>query len=252
MKRENIFLIVMLSLAAVFLAFSFWPKDGRFGEGEQTAKIQEGENSKEQASSEQGENNQLNTEQKNMETKLDGSVNEEITPAQGPVMQIDKEADYAALLKTSAGDIKIRLNTAETPITVNNFVYLARKGFYDDTIFHRTINGFMIQGGDPLGNGTGGPGYQFDDEPFTGQYSRGIVAMANAGANTNGSQFFIMHQEVLLQPNYVIFGEVIEGMDIVDKIAEAPAKANVHGEISVPVDPVKILSAEVYQVLPAE
>jgi peptidylprolyl isomerase len=193
------------------------------------------------------EDNQ-NKDQQIMETKLDSSVNNEITAKEGPVMQIDKEADYTAVLKTSEGDIKIQLNASTTPITVNNFIYLARKGFYDNTIFHRVISGFMIQGGDPKGTGTGGPGYKFNDEPFKGEYVRGTVAMANAGPNTNGSQFFIMHQSAGLDPAYVIFGQVVEGMDVVDKIAGAKVKANAYGtEISVPVNPVKILSAEIFQ-----
>src|SRR3989338_5990358 len=114
---------------------------------------------------------------------------------QKPDMQIDKSKSYTAVLLTSAGTIVIELNAKQTPVTVNNFVTLARSKFYDGTIFHRAVRGFMIQGGDPKGNGTGGPGYKFDDEPFTGSYTRGTVAMANSGPNTNGSQFFIMHAD---------------------------------------------------------
>ena len=112
-----------------------------------------------------------------------------------PKLSIDQNKTYQAVLKTTVGDIVIDLYVDKTPITVNNFVYLANKGFYNNTVFHRVVNGFMIQGGDPVGNGTGGPGYQFDDEPFEGEYTRGTVAMANSGPNTNGSQFFIMHQD---------------------------------------------------------
>jgi cyclophilin family peptidyl-prolyl cis-trans isomerase len=143
-------------------------------------------------------------------------------------------------LKTARGDIVIELAADKTPVTVNNFVYLVRQGFYDNTIFHRTINGFMIQGGDPPGDGTGGPGYQFDDEPFQGEYTRGTVAMANAGPNTNGSQFFIMHADYALPKNYVIFGKVVSGMDIVDAIAEAPVTSNPFGEQSKPIEPVTV------------
>jgi len=106
-------------------------------------------------------------------------------------MTIDKSKAYSAVLETSKGDITIEFTTKKTPITVNNFITLARKDFYDNTIFHRVIKGFMIQGGDPKGNGTGGPGYTFDDEKFDGEYLRGTVAMANAGPNTNGSQFLL-------------------------------------------------------------
>jgi len=164
---------------------------------------------------------------------------------QKPTMQIDKNASYSAVLNTSEGKITLKLNAQQTPITVNNFVYLAEEGFYDQTIFHRVIDGFMIQGGDPEGNGTGGPGYRFDDEPFEGEYNRGTVAMANAGPNTNGSQFFIMHQDYALPKNYVIFGQVTEGLEIVDKIARAEVKTSPSGEQSQPVDPIKIETIEI-------
>ncbi len=160
---------------------------------------------------------------------------------------IDQNKKYTAKLKTSAGEIEIELNAKGTPVTANNFVFLAKKGFYNNTIFHRVIKGFMIQGGDPNGDGTGGPGYKFDDEPFTGEYLRGTMAMANAGPNTNGSQFFIMHADYPLPPNYVIFGKVTKGLDIVDKIAEAPVKMNNSGENSQPVSPVKILSVGIIE-----
>jgi len=162
-----------------------------------------------------------------------------------PEMQLDLSKEYKAILSTTAGVITIALNAAETPVTVNNFVYLARQGFYDQTIFHRIIKGFMIQGGDPKGDGTGGPGYRFDDEPFTGEYKRGIVAMANAGPNTNGSQFFIMHQDYPLPKNYVIFGKVAGGVEVVDKIAEAPVEKSAGGESSTPVSPVTVESVEI-------
>ena len=157
-----------------------------------------------------------------------------------PDMQIDQQKSYSAVLTTSEGNITIKFNPVQTPITVNNFVSLARSGFYDGTIFHRVIDGFMIQGGDPEGTGAGGPGYQFADESFQGEYLRGTVAMANAGSNTNGSQFFIMHQDYPLPKNYVIFGQVTDGLDVVDKIAAAETKAGMSGEKSTPVRPVTI------------
>ena len=162
-----------------------------------------------------------------------------------PEMQIDQSKTYTALLKTSEGDITIQLTASETPITVNNFVSLARSGFYNGTVFHRVIKGFMIQGGDPEGTGAGGPGYQFDDEPFEGEYTRGTIAMANAGRDTNGSQFFILHQNYPLPKNYVIFGKVAGGMDVVDKIASAEVSASAMGEKSTPVNPVKVESVEI-------
>lgn len=164
------------------------------------------------------------------------------TPS-APAMTIDTKKQYDAILSTSMGDITIQLAASATPITVNNFVTLSEKKFYDKTIFHRVIKGFMIQGGDPDGTGRGGPGYRFDDEPFEGQYTRGTVAMANAGPNTNGSQFFIMHKDTALPHAYVIFGKVIEGMDVVDKIAESPVDPN--GEGSTPVTPVVVNSVKI-------
>ena len=123
-------------------------------------------------------------------------------------------------LTTNKGDIVFKLYDDTAPNTVSNFVYLASMGYYDGLIFHRVINGFMIQGGDPTGTGSGGPGYKFADELNDDHtYVRGTVAMANAGPNTNGSQFFIMHKDTPLPHAYSIFGEVIEGMDVVDAIA---------------------------------
>jgi len=162
-----------------------------------------------------------------------------------PKMQIDKNKTYQAVLSTSAGDITINLYADKTPITVNNFISLSKKDFYNQTIFHRTIKGFMIQGGDPKGDGTGDPGYKFNDEPFTGEYTRGIVAMANSGPNTNGSQFFIMHQDYDLPQNYVIFGKVTKGIEVVDKIVQAPVITNTPGENSTPVNPASIKSIKI-------
>lgn len=160
-------------------------------------------------------------------------------------MPFDAAKQYIAVLHTTKGDIEITFNKGQTPKTVENFVTLAEKNFYANTIFHRVIDGFMIQGGDPSGDGTGGPGYRFDDEPFTGEYSRGTVAMANAGPNTNGSQFFIMHADVPLPKNYVIFGRVTRGMDVVDAIATSPVKASMFGERSVPVEPTTVTSVDI-------
>ena len=154
-----------------------------------------------------------------------------------PQMLIDLDKQYTATLKTDAGDIVVALNAEDTPITVNNFVFLAREKFYDNTIFHRTIANFMIQGGDPDGTGRGGPGYTFEDEPFEGKYTRGIMAMANAGPNTNGSQFFIMHKDNNLPKNYTIFGKVIKGQEVVDAIGNTQTGPNDR-----PLTPIKILS----------
>ena len=155
-----------------------------------------------------------------------------------PPRVIDPSASYSAVISTSAGDITVELLTADAPNTVNNFVFLAREGFYDNVIFHRTIPGFMIQGGDPTGTGGGGPGYRFADEPVRRPYARGTLAMANAGPNTNGSQFFLMHADYPLPPNYTIFGQTVAGLDAIDAIATAPTRPE--GEGSSPVNPVAI------------
>lgn len=137
-----------------------------------------------------------------------------------PEFTIDLDKSYSATIQTNHGAIEVDLDAGRSPITVNNFVTLARDGFYDGVIFHRVIEGFMIQGGDPTGTGTGGPGYRFRDElDGSGQYSRGTVAMANAGPNTNGSQFFVCHSDVGLPHSYTIFGQVSGAMDAVDAIA---------------------------------
>jgi cyclophilin family peptidyl-prolyl cis-trans isomerase len=155
-------------------------------------------------------------------------------------MAIDPAHSYTATIDTSAGTMTAELFASEAPKTVNNFVFLARDGFYDGVIFHRVISGFMIQGGDPTGTGRGGPGYRFDDEPVTRKYSRGILAMANAGPNTNGSQFFVMHADYGLPPNYTIFGRLTGGEDVLDKIAGAQTGAQDR-----PVTPVTINSVTI-------
>jgi cyclophilin family peptidyl-prolyl cis-trans isomerase len=178
--------------------------------------------------------------------KEDTNVESEIKQWEFPPdMEIDQHKEHVATMKTSKGEIKIKLYASETPFTVNNFVFLSRQGFYDNTKFHRVIKDFMIQGGDPTGTGKGGPGYTFNDEPIIRDYTRGTLAMANAGPNTNGSQFFIMHQELPLPKSYVIFGEVIEGMDVVDKIANTEVKASPFGELSSPVEDITIKSIKI-------
>ena len=166
---------------------------------------------------------------------------------QPPAMQIDQNKTYQAVLKTSEGDITIDLDAKRTPKTVNNFVSLARDGFYAGTIFHRVIKDFMIQGGDPNGDGTGGPGYKFEDENLEEDYKRGTVAMANSGPDTNGSQFFIIHKDYDLPKNYVVFGRVSAGMEVVDKIAEAEVTMSGSMEKSKPVNPVSIESVKILE-----
>lgn len=160
-----------------------------------------------------------------------------------PEMNIDTSKKYLAKMETNKGIIELELDPKETPKTVNNFVFLAREGFYDGVKFHRMVKDFMIQGGDPAGTGSGGPGYKFDDEKFTADYVPGTVAMANSGPNTNGSQFFIMTGDYSggkLPKNYTIFGKVVSGMDVVQKIAAIPTVDNGQGEQSKPTEEVKI------------
>lgn len=149
------------------------------------------------------------------------------TYSSAPELTIDLDKTYAATLHTNHGDIEIEFDAARSPQAVNNWLFLARDGFYDNVIFHRVISDFMIQGGDPTGTGTGGPGYTFRDElEGSGSYSRGTVAMANAGPNTNGSQFFICHADVGLPHSYTIFGQVTSGMEVVDAIAGGDTDGN--------------------------
>ena len=140
-----------------------------------------------------------------------------------PDMTIDLSKTYTALIKTNHGDITAVLHAETSPLAVNNFVFLAREGFYNGVIFHRVIENFMVQGGDPTGTGTGGPGYRFRDElDGPGSYERGTLAMANSGPNTNGSQFFICHIDARLPHSYSIFGKTTEGLETVDSIATTP------------------------------
>ena len=136
-------------------------------------------------------------------------------------MSIDPDQRYVATLETEKGDIVIELHAKEAPTTVNNFVFLAREGFYNNTTFHRVLPGFMAQGGDPTGTGSGGPGYQFPDEFSLSlrHDSPGILSMANAGPNTNGSQFFITHAPTPhLDDRHTVFGKVTEGMDVLHSL----------------------------------
>jgi cyclophilin family peptidyl-prolyl cis-trans isomerase len=160
--------------------------------------------------------------------------------AQPPEMAIDPAKRYTARIETSAGTMTAELLPDEAPRTVNNFVFLARDGFYDGVIFHRVIKGFMIQGGDPTGTGTGGPGYTFADERVTRRYRRGTLAMANAGPNTNGSQFFVMHADYALPASYTIFGQLLTGEEVLDTIATAPT-----GRQDRPTEPVSIRSISI-------
>jgi cyclophilin family peptidyl-prolyl cis-trans isomerase len=160
---------------------------------------------------------------------------------------IDPAKQYAATMVTNKGAFTISFFHSDAPLAVNNFVSLAREGFYDGTPFHRIVSGFVIQGGDPTGTGTGGPGYTFPDEPVSKDYERGTVAMANAGPNTNGSQFFVVLQNLKgqLPKNYTIFGRVTDGMDVVDAIARTPVRRGQSGENSTPTEKVTLERVEI-------
>jgi len=136
-------------------------------------------------------------------------------------MTIDANKSYTATLHTDKGDIVVDLFAKDAPKTVNNFVFLAREGFYNGVTFHRVIPGFMAQGGDPTGSGSGGPGYKFEDERSSRKHIAGTLSMANAGPNTNGSQFFICFEpQPHLNGRHTIFGQVVQGMDVVQQLRE--------------------------------
>ena len=181
----------------------------------------------------------LNKDAKNVEIENAGSKEE------------SPREDRRVTLATNFGDITFQTFDAAAPKTVANFVKLAREGFYNGLTFHRVIDGFMIQGGDPNGDGAGGPGYTFEDEISTlsplyqGGYKKGIVAMANRGPNTNGSQFFIMLKDTALPPQYTIFGKVVEGQDVVDAIGKVKID-----ERDKPLEPVIIKTAQILEKSP--
>ncbi|MBW2615341.1 MAG: peptidylprolyl isomerase [Deltaproteobacteria bacterium] len=140
-----------------------------------------------------------------------------------PAMQIDPQKTYRVTIETNRGDMELELYPEHAPKTVNNFVFLAQDGFYDGIVFHRVISDFMVQGGDPTGTGRGGPGYKFEDEVAENplRHDAKVISMANAGPNTNGSQFFITHSpQPHLDGMHTVFGKVVEGQDIVDAIQQ--------------------------------
>jgi cyclophilin family peptidyl-prolyl cis-trans isomerase len=166
------------------------------------------------------------------------------TYAAPPKMSLDLDKTYQARMTTDVGDIVIELHADRAPKTVNNFVFLARDGYYDGVIFHRVIRDFMVQGGDPTGTGTGGPGYTFADEfhPSLRHDGPGIVSMANAGPGTNGSQFFITHVPTpWLDDKHSVFGRVIEGMDVVNAIP--PRDPNQRSAPAVHIQSIEIIEA---------
>lgn len=166
-----------------------------------------------------------------------------------PPLTINPAKKYTATMTTTKGKMTFTLFAKDVPNTVNNFVFLGKEGFYAGSPFHRIMKGFMIQGGDPTGTGRGGPGYQFKDEPVTRDYVRGTIAMANAGPNTNGSQFFVMHADYALPKNYVIFGTIekddADSLKTLDAIANTPVTVSETGEQSKPTEVIKIESVSI-------
>ena len=178
---------------------------------------------------------------------FDGSAPKCQKFSEPPEMGIDPDKRYTATMSTSMGDLVIALDAVKAPATVNNFVFLALNHYYDGVIFHRIINGFMCQGGDPDGSGRGGPGYRFADElPKAGQYEIGSLAMANAGPNTNGSQFFVISGKsgVQLPPQYSLFGKVVKGLEIVDAMQRVPTSGGDRPKTDVVINSVTISVAD--------
>ena len=162
-------------------------------------------------------------------------------------MVIDPDKRYTATMETSVGTMVIALDPIKAPKTVNNFVFLAREGYYNGVVFHRIIRGFMCQGGDPTGTGRGGPGYSFADElPKARQYEIGSLAMANAGPNTNGSQFFIVSGSsgVGLPPSYSLFGKVIKGLEVVEAMQNVPTGGGDKPKTDVVITGITIVEAD--------
>ncbi|MDB4855636.1 peptidylprolyl isomerase [Acidimicrobiia bacterium] len=185
------------------------------------------------------------TETTIQDNKGESTMSDEKVYSSMPEMSIDQSKSYTAVIQTSMGDLSVEFFSDTAPITVNNFISLSNDGYYDNIIFHRVISGFMIQGGDPSGTGHGEygkfPGYTFEDELNNQQpYEKGILAMANAGPNTNGSQFFIMHVDYPLPYQYTIFGKVTDGLDVIDLIASVQT-----AEGDKPVEDVVILGVTV-------
>ncbi len=178
---------------------------------------------------------------------FDGSAPRKQEFKSAPEVGIDPSKRYTATIDTSLGELVVALDAAGAPKAVNNFVFLALHHYYDGVVFHRIIKGFMCQGGDPTGTGRGGPGYKFEDElPKPGRYEVGSVAMANAGPNTNGSQFFIVSGSsgVGLPPLYSLFGKVVKGLDIVDTMQNVPTGAQDRPKDDVTINSVTITVAD--------
>jgi cyclophilin family peptidyl-prolyl cis-trans isomerase/cbb3-type cytochrome oxidase subunit 3 len=199
MKIMNKFTIIFIIVVILVIAYFFLPK-----------KVQDPDNQAKAATNEPNNNQTINS---NKESQM-GKYSFPGT------LEASKISNKKAIITTNKGVIEFELLADAAPETVSNFVYLAENNFYDGLTFHRVVPNFVIQGGDPNGTGTGGPGYKFEDEKVIGEYKAGTVAMANSGPDTNGSQFFICLEDLPSLPkNYSLFGQVTSGMDVVQKIA---------------------------------
>ncbi len=234
MNKNEFQLIILIGVVIIFFIAGFYILE----------KIKSPEVETEEVSDEIKINDETNNEinlnsnllnEKNMNENLNVSI---------------KNDEHIVSIMTNLGEIRFKTYDVDAPKAVNNFVTLAQKGFYNGTIFHRVIDGFMVQGGDPSGTGMGGPGYTFEDElnPETDSYKKGyrkgVVAMANAGPNTNGSQFFIMVNDYPLPNNYTIFGEVILGQDVADAIAKLKTDSNDRPISQVMMEKVTVIKVE--------
>jgi peptidylprolyl isomerase/peptidyl-prolyl cis-trans isomerase B (cyclophilin B) len=234
-KKRNRFLLQLLAISFLLLAV--------LGAGSVGYKVADSKYGLSEKIKEKGEQ-VMNIFKKEPEANSEEPAAERKTYSSVPAMQIDVSKEYVANFETNKGNFKIKLFASDAPKTVNNFVVLSRDGFYNGLTFHRIISDFMIQGGDPSGDGTGGPGYQFEDEINDHKLVRGTLAMANSGEDTNGSQFFIVTKEATdwLDGKHTAFGEVIEGMDIVAEIEKVEV-----GENDKPISPITINKIEIVE-----
>lgn len=220
MRQKNIYIIIGFIILAAVAYFMFDKKSA-----EAPSIVQNSAQEKQQT-----QNSQNNNDNSKLTVPLGGQQTDQNSTSTNN-NQI-KNNMHTIAIKTNYGEIEFATYDADAPKTVKNFIDLANKGFYNGVIFHRVIDGFMIQGGDPTGTGRGGPGYQFEDElnpqteSYKNGYKKGVVAMANSGANTNGSQFFIMVADYPLPNNYTIFGKVIKGQEVADAIAKVKKDSN--------------------------
>jgi len=233
-RAHRILLTLLVALVAAVLAAGCGGDDDKGSDSKSSSKTSsEASGGGDSAS---GNDKDLDAEVAKREGKYDAP----------PTEKLDAATKYPVTMETTEGTFTIVVDPKLAPIASANFVFLVKDGFYDGIKFHRVMKEFMIQGGDPTGTGTGGPGYNLKDDPVKGTYKRGVVAMANAGPDTGGSQFFVVQgANVQLPPDYIIFGNVDEaGMKVVDKIADVSVETGANGEPSSPTKTVRIISAK--------